>query len=111
MSSRSIAFGRIALPALLAGALLSCSESRRGPEPAKFEIGDILKISYFRGLPDGKTKKPEPIYRVIMSESWRDRVGESPREPLAKAAPGKLYVGFLSDAEVASYFQKLQEFG
>lgn len=102
-------------PALAALLLLSACASSGAPReeaaaPAE-EVGEILKISYFRGLQDGRTKRLEPIYRVVMSKSWQDRIGESPREPLARAAPGRIYVGFLEDAEMQTYFRKLREFG
>lgn len=71
----------------------------------------ILKISYFRSLPEQKTKRPEPTFRSVMSESWRDRVADGPREPLAKAAPGKVYLGYVLDAEMARYVKRLKEFG
>ena len=71
----------------------------------------ILKISYFRSLPEQKTKRPEPTFRCVMSESWRDRVADGPREPLAKAAPGKIYLGYVPDAEMARYVKRLKEFG
>ncbi len=57
---------------------------------------DILRIAYFRANPNVKTKKPEPTYRVVMSESWRERFGENPVDPLIMAAPGKVFKGFRS---------------
>lgn len=71
----------------------------------------ILKITYFRALPEPKTKRPEPTFRSVMSESWRDRVADGPREPLAKAAPGKVYMGYISDLEMSRYVKKLKELG
>jgi hypothetical protein len=71
----------------------------------------IFKLSYFRALPEPKTKRLEPHYRVVMSESWRDRMGESPREPLAKAAPGRIYMGYIPDAHMMRYEKKLKELG
>jgi len=71
----------------------------------------ILKITYFRALPEAKTKRPEPTFRAVMSESWRDRVADGPREPLAKAAPGKVYMGYVTDAEMVRYVKKLKEMG
>jgi len=71
----------------------------------------ILKISYFRALPEQKTKRPEPTFRSVMSESWRDRVADGPKEPLAKAAPGKVYLGYVPDPEMSRYVKRLKEFG
>jgi len=71
----------------------------------------ILKISYFRSLPEQRTKRPEPTFRSVMSESWRDRVADGPREPLIKAAPGKVYLGYVPDFEMARYVKRLKEFG
>jgi hypothetical protein len=71
----------------------------------------IYKISYFRALPEAKTKRPEPTFRSVMSESWRDRVADGPREPLAKAAPGKVYLGYIRDVEMAKFAKRLKEMG
>jgi len=71
----------------------------------------ILKISYFRAFPDGKTKRLECFFRCVMSESWKDRMGDGPREPLAKAAPGRVYMGYVADAKMALYVKRLKEFG
>ncbi len=71
----------------------------------------ILKITYYRPMPEQRTKRPEPTFRAVMSESWRDRVANGPREPLAKAAPGQIYLGYISDAEMVRYVKRLKEFG
>ena len=73
--------------------------------------GEILKISYFRAYTDPRTKQLEATYRAVMSNSWKDRVGESPRDPIVRAAPRKLYTGFLTDSEMAKYLKLLQDFG
>ncbi len=75
------------------------------------EAGEILKISYFRANPDPRTKMLEPTYRVVMSNSWKDRVGESPKDPIVRAAPRKLFSGFLTDAEMAKYLALLKKNG
>jgi hypothetical protein len=75
------------------------------------EAGEILKISYFRANPDPRTKLLEPTYRVVMSNSWKDRVGESPKDPLVKAAPRKLFTGFLTDHEMSKYLALLRKNG
>jgi hypothetical protein len=46
-----------------------------------------------------------------MSESWKDRMGDGPREPLAKAAPGRIYMGYVADVKMALYMKRLREFG
>ena len=81
MSSRTTA-SRILALAALAFSLASCASQKgdvstaAGPEdPA------ILKISYFRAFPDGKSKRLENFFRCVMSESWKDRMGDGPREP------------------------------
>jgi hypothetical protein len=72
----------------------------------------ILKITYFRPLPEQKTRRPNPTFRAIMSESWRDRVANGPREPLAKAAsPKEIYLAYLSDRELYGFVKKLKEMG
>jgi hypothetical protein len=38
-------------------------------------------------------------------------MGDGPREPLAKAAPREVYLGYLPDVTMAKYVKKLQEFG
>ena len=102
---------------LAAGALLvpACapsvtSPSTSTPAPAEGEA-DPLKISYFRAYPEPKTQKLEPSYRAVMSYGWKDRLGESPRDVLVKAAPKKLYTGFLSDAEMRKYVRLLKDYG
>ena len=97
---------------LLLAALLGCAPSGSSDSSdAPAEEGSPLKISYFRAYPEPKTKKLEATYKAVMSATWRERVGESPRDPLVKAAPGKLYLGFLSDVELAKYHRILKEFG
>jgi len=71
----------------------------------------IFKITYFRPMPEAKTKRPEPTFRAVMSESWRDRVANGPREPLAKAAPGMVYLGYIPDSEMFRYIKRLKEMG
>jgi hypothetical protein len=103
---------RLAAVAALALALPACGGSTGStvPEPSSDDPA-ILKLSYFRALPEPKTKKLEPNFRVVMSESWRDRMGDGPREPLAKAAPGKIYMGYVPDAQMVRYVKKLKELG
>jgi len=83
------------------------TDTREDPPGA----GEILKISYFRAYTDPRTKQLEASYRVVMSNTWKDRVGESPRDPIVRAAPRKLYTGFLTDSEMAKYVKLLREFG
>jgi hypothetical protein len=71
----------------------------------------VLKISYFRAVENPRTKKLEPNYRVVISESWRDRLGEGVREPFPRAAPGNIYRGIVPDARLQHYVQKLREYG
>ncbi len=100
-------WGAIACSALLASGCAGGGGAGDG-EP---EAGEILKISYFRPHPNPKTKKPEPTYKVVMSEAWRDRVGEFPREPFAKAAPGASYKGFMGDLDMKRFYQMLRSKG
>ena len=103
---------RLAAVAVLALAVPACGGSTTGGtvEPSSDDPA-ILKLSYFRALPEPKTKKLEPNFRVVMSESWRDRMGDGPREPLAKAAPGKIYMGYIPDGQMVRYVKKLKELG
>jgi hypothetical protein len=98
------------LPVLAAGMLPSCGGST-DVRPEENPRGDILKISYYRVNPEPKTKRPEPTYRVLMSRSWQDQVGENPREPLPKAAPNQVYKGFEEDSVVRRYVEKLRSLG
>jgi len=112
MNFRTIG-SRIGLAAL-AALLGACSGGGGGrtsapDDPA--EDGAILKISYFRAFPEAKTKRLKPAFRVIMSNSWQDRMGDGPREPLARAAPGEIYMGYVADVTMAKYVKKLKEFG
>ena len=106
MSWRSTVF-RLAALALAAGLLPSCGAEIRDESLG----GDILKISYYRVNPEAKTKRPEPTYRVLLSNSWHDHVGENPREPYPQAAPGQVYKGFADDIVVRRYLDKLQGMG
>jgi len=100
---------------LILAALLAagCSGGGEGnaSAPELMEDGAILKISYFRAFPEAKTRRLKPAFRCVMSKSWQDRMGDGPREPLAKAAPGEIYMGYLPDVTMAKYVKKLQEFG
>ena len=105
---------RVLLGSLLAALLSACQSGSSGSGGATATSTDelaILKISYFRALPEPRTKKLEPTYRVVMSRSWQDRVGDSPKEPVARAAPGKIYLGYVVDAEMVRWVKKLKEFG
>ena len=111
MSLRTTA-SRILAVAAIGVALASCASEKGdvstavGPEdPA------ILKISYFRAFPDGKTKRLENFFRCVMSESWKDRMGDGPREQLAKAAPQRVYMGYVADTKMTLYMKRLREFG
>ena len=101
--------------AVLALAVLSSCASRGG---GGTDLGSgpsddpaVLKISYFRAFPDGKSKRLECFFRCVMSESWKDRMGDGPREALAKAAPGRVYMGYVADPKMVLYFKRLREFG
>lgn len=111
MSLRSTTY-KLAL-ALLALAAPGCGGGGGGgatiPESADGLY--ILKITYFRSMPEQRTKRPEPTFRAVMSESWRDRVANGPREPIAKAAPGQIYLGYIPDSEMVRYVKRLKEFG
>ena len=73
--------------------------------------GVVLKVSYYRAYAEPRTKRLEPTYKVVMSEGWREKMGESPRDPLVKAAPGKLFIGFLGDASLRKYVGILKDMG
>jgi len=73
--------------------------------------GDILKISYYRVNLEAKAKRPEPTYRVVLSESWKDKFGDTFREPISKAAPGQVYSGPVRDTVIRGYADKLRDFG
>ena len=95
-------------------ALASCAGEKGGVSSAAGPSSDdptILKISYFRAFPDGKSKRLECFFRCVMSESWKDRMGDGPREALAKAAPGRVYMGYVADVKMGLYLKKLKEFG
>jgi hypothetical protein len=100
-----------ALAALLLAGCAPAGDSGAAEDPLNAPEGTPLKISYFRAYPEPKTKKLEPTYKAVMSSTWRERIGESPRDPLEKAAPGQLYRGFLSDVELGKYHRLLQSYG
>jgi len=100
---------------LAVAVLASCSGSdggvSRSTGPSSSDEPSILKISYFRAFPDGKSKRLECFFRCVMSESWKDRMGDGPREALAKAAPGRVYMGYVADPKMVLYMKRLREFG
>lgn len=96
---------------LAAGCAPSATSTSGGPAAPPEGEPDPIKISYFRAYPEPRTRKLEPSYRAVMSHGWRDRLGESPRDVLVKAAPKKLYTGFLSDAEMRKYVRLLKDYG
>jgi len=105
---------RVAAVAALGLALASCANENGGASRPGVSSSDdpaILKISYFRAFPDGKSKRLEVFFRCVMSESWKDRMGDGPREQLAKAAPGRVYMGYVADPKMALYLSRLREFG
>ena len=112
MSWNTIAFRASAI-AMLALTAPGCGGATSGTIAEQSSPDDpfICKLSYFRALPEPKTRRLEPHFRVVMSESWRDRIGESPREPLAKAAPGRIYMGYIPDSHMVRYEKKLKELG
>lgn len=94
-------------------AIAGCAPSSGSSAPEAPPEGepDPIKISYFRAYPEPRTQRLEPSYRAVMSHGWRDRLGESPRDVLVKAAPKKLYTGFLSDLEMRKYVRLLKDYG
>lgn len=101
---------------LLAAGLAGCAPAGgSGGAPADGSFpepeGAILKVSYYRAYPEPRTKRLEPTYKVVMTDSWREKLGESPRDHLVKAAPGKLYIGFMGDANLRKYVGVLKEKG
>jgi hypothetical protein len=91
----------------------SCGPSTTSSSSAAPPEGepDPLKVAYYRAYPEPKTQRLEASYRAVMSQGWKDRVGESPREVLMKAAPKKVFTGFLSDAELRRYVKLLKDNG
>lgn len=71
----------------------------------------VLKIAYYRPLPNPRTKKPEPTYRAIMSNSWKQMYAENPREPLVAAAPKKVFKGFMFDNHLKPIYRHLVDLG
>ncbi len=91
--------------------LASCGGGPSGPEVRPEGEPRPFKLSHFRSYEDQRTKKLAPTYRVVMSNGWKDRMGEGPREPLMSAAPRAQYVGYADDEKMAYYFRTLQEYG
>jgi hypothetical protein len=110
MSLRTIA-SRIVALAAMGVALASCAGEKGSVSSSSPDDPTVLKVSYFRAFPDGKSKRLECFFRCVMSESWKDRMGDGPREALAKAAPGRVYMGYVADVKMALYLKKLREFG
>src|SRR5438046_284205 len=107
MSWRSTAFKVLAIAGVAALAP-GCGGTSGSTRPDEVPSEGPLKISYYRTNPEPKTKRPEPTFKVLMSNSWRDLFGESPRDPLTKAAPGKIFKGSGADIVVARYIRDLK---
>ena len=99
--------GRAVLLLLVAAA--GCGGRSRGENLPP--VSDVLKIAIFRAYRDPRTKKPAPTYRAVMTDSWREQIGESPRDPFAKASPGNVYKGFLADRRVRRIYEELVDLG
>jgi hypothetical protein len=110
MNWRSIV-SKAAVLALAAALHLGCGGESTQTVPDTADGLAILKLSYFRAMPEPKTKRPVPTFRAVMSESWRDRIADGPKEPLAKAAPNQVYLGYISDLEMSRYVKRLKEMG
>jgi hypothetical protein len=97
----------------LAAALLSgCGGGGAGVREGDPDAGsDVLKISHFRAFEHPQTKRLEPTYRVVFSESWRDRIGEVAREPFPLAAPSNIYRGYAPDGKMKHYIARLRDYG
>lgn len=106
MSSRSIA-SRVLVLLGIAALSPACGSGGSGRTEEVPSEGP-LKIAYYRTNPDPKTKRPEPTFKAVMSYSWRDMFGESPRDPLVKAAPNKVFKGFDADVVIARYVRDLK---
>jgi hypothetical protein len=110
MSWRSTAFRVLAI-AGVASLAPGCGGTSGATRTDELPSEGPLKISYFRTNPEPKTKRPEPTFKVLMSNSWRDLFGESPRDPLTRAAPGKIFKGSDADIVVARYIRDLKSRG
>jgi hypothetical protein len=107
---------RIGLAAVLCGLLSACAGEQSGGSVSSSagpssDDPVVLKISYFRAYPDGKTKQLECHFRCVISDSWKDRMGDSPRDPMARLAPKRVYTGYTPDVKMALYLSRLKEFG
>jgi hypothetical protein len=110
MNWRSTTFYRI--PVLALAAFVSgCGGTSGATRTEELPSEGPLKISYFRTNPEPKTKRPEPTFKALMSNSWKDMYGESPRDPLARAAPNKVFKGFDADIVLARYIRDLKSRG
>lgn len=110
MSSRSIAFRLLAVAALATPAP-GCGGTSGSARPDDAPAEGPLKICYFRTNFEVKTKRPEPTLKVFMSSSWKDMFGESPRDPLTRAAPKKVFKGTDADIVLVRYIRQLRGLG
>ncbi len=95
-------------PVVLSAALLwGCGGGGSGTGGGAETPGEAIKISYFRSNFNPLSKKVEPTYRVVMSDTWKDTFGASPREPFPKAAAKRVYTGFLPDRDMRRYLDLL----
>jgi hypothetical protein len=106
-------FLRLRRPAALALGIPACGGSTGGTvaEPSSSDDPAILKLSYFRAFPDGKSKRLECFFRCVMSESWKDRHGRRPPRGARQGRPGRVYMGYVADVKMSLYLKKLREFG
>src|SRR5437867_4381043 len=79
------------------------------------ETGEALKVTWLRYYYNSQTKKFEPGYYVMISNSWSIKYGEDPREPLARLFPRKSArapsLGTVPDWELKQLVQKMESLG
>lgn len=72
---------------------------------------DLVKVTYIRFNFDRKKNRYQPVYQVLLSESWKRKFGNNPKEPYSKLFPRKgnhtPYMGIVPDREMRSFQKKL----
>jgi hypothetical protein len=99
--------------------LLLVTGCSAGPEREEPQVPvrsvDLVKVTYVRFNLDPKTGRYHPVYQVLISNSWKRKFGNNPREPYSKLFPrrGKHapLLGIVPDREMRSFRKKLWNAG
>lgn len=71
----------LALVAAGCGGTGSSNSGTTGGDPFETGASRAIKVTYIRYNLEPRAKRWEPEYRIMLSDGWRQKNGQSPREP------------------------------